>query len=181
MALTAKKRRFVETYLREENPKKAAEAAGYGADYGRKLLGQEEVKKALAKAREQEDARRVAGPEEILALWTKIIRREDEVCDYEVVRTKTRREYLDDQGKKVVEDTEAQELVKIPPSLRDVMKAAQEVIDRWDKFMAPGDPEASGVVEIPAVLPVDGEDGEDEGDEGDEEDEGGGDGGEEAF
>ena len=176
MALTARKRRFVEAYLMEENPKKAAEAAGYGADYGRKLLGQEEIKRALAKAREQEDARRVAGPEEILALWTKILRRADEVCDFEVVRTKTRREYLDDQGKKVVEDTEAQELVKIPPSLRDVMKAAQEIIDRWDKFMVPGDPDASGVVEIPAVLPGEEEDEGDDGDKGD-----GGDGEEGAF
>ena len=162
MALSERKRRFVDAYLTDPCAEHAAKAAGYSADYGRKLLAQREVAAHLKERSDLLVTERIATPVEILELLTKIVRRDDSVCDFEVVKTKTRRERLDEHGKKVVEDQEAQELLKIPPSLRDVMKAAEDVIDRWDKYLTPSGDTLGGVVEIPAVLPGDGEEATEE-------------------
>ncbi len=153
MELSERKRQFVDAYLNDPCAEHAAVAAGYSADYGRKLLKQKDVAQYLKERSDLLAAERIATPMEILELLTRIVRRDDSVCDFEVVKTKTRRERLDEHGKKVVEDTEAQELVKIPPSLRDVMKAANDVIDRWDKYLTPAGEHEGGVVEIPSVLP----------------------------
>ena len=152
MGLSERKRQFVDAYLADPCAEHAAKAVGYSADYGRKLLRQGEVAALLRERAGLLAMERIATPVEILQLLTKIARRDDSMCDFEVLKTKTRLERLDEHGKKVVEDTEAQELVKIPPSLRDVMKAAEDVIDRWDKYLASAGDSAGGVVEIPAVM-----------------------------
>ena len=161
MPLSERKQRFVDAYLADPCAEHAAKSAGYSADYGRKLLKQNDVAVLLKERADALADERIATPKEVLMLLTSIMRRDESVCDFEVVKTKTRLERLDEHGKKIIEDTEAQEVVKLPPSLREVMKAAEDLIDRWDKFSPqPREDDNSGVVEIPAVMAEEEEEGD---------------------
>ena len=95
MPLSERKLRFVDAYLTDPCAGRAAKAVGYCGDYGRKLLKQKEVAACIRDRADLLATERIATPTEILELLTKIIRRDDAMCDFEVVKTKTRLERVD--------------------------------------------------------------------------------------
>jgi phage terminase small subunit len=90
LPLSERKQRFVDAYLSDPCAEHAAKSAGYSADYGRKLLRQNDVAALLKERADALADERIATPKEVLMLLTSIMRRDDSMCDFEVVKTKTR-------------------------------------------------------------------------------------------
>ena len=80
---------------------------------------QEYIQKRLA---EKEDAL-IAKQDEVLKTLTRVMRREE--LETVVVVCKNRKSYYDDKGKKVIDENEEPELVKIPTKVSDANKAAE--------------------------------------------------------
>ena len=129
MALTEKQRVFVAEYLVDLNATQAAIRAGYSErtakSQGQRLLTKADVQAEVQALRAGMQSDAIARAQEVLEMLTRAMRREE--VENIVIKTKTRRSYHDEAGKKVTEETETPEVVEVPSKLADAIRAAESL------------------------------------------------------
>ena len=125
--MTPKQQRFCDEYLVDLNATQAAVRAGYSkrtaGSIGDENLKKPEIREYIEKRLAEKENALIAKQDEVLKTLTRIMRREEQ--ETAVVTCKTHNTFYDDNGKKVVQDTETPVSVSIPAKLMDVNKAAE--------------------------------------------------------
>lgn len=138
--LNERQKRFAEAYLETGNASEAARRAGYSAKsakvQGCELLTNPNIRAYVDERLKTAEKERIAKADEVLEYLTKVMRREE--SETVVVTLKTHKTFYDENGKKVVQDTEEPELVAIPSKLMDSNKAAELLGRRYQLFDGSG-------------------------------------------
>lgn len=107
----------------------------------------ERIKKLMA---EKEDAL-IATSNEVLKTLSRVMRRQEK--ETIVVTVKNRKAYFDENGKKVIDESEEAQLVEIPTRVSDANKAAELLGKRHalftDKQLLAADIEITPIVIVP--------------------------------
>lgn len=148
IVLTEKQNRWIDYYIATGNATEAARLAGYkGKNLNR--VGSENLSKldtVIKERLEQKADERIAKQDEILQTLTRILRREDK--EVIVVTLKSRKSYYDDNGKKVIVETETPQAVEIPTKISDVNRAAELLGKRYAMWTDNVKHSGSAVVQI---------------------------------
>ena len=156
--MTEKQKIFCDEYLIDLNATRAYKAAypnvksdnsahACASKLLRNATIQEYIQKRLA---EKEDAL-IAKQDEVLKTLTRIMRREEP--ETVVVTCKTHKSYYDDNGKKVIDDTEEPVAVPIPTKVSDANKAAEMLGRYYTLFTDRTQIEGDGAVVIINDIP----------------------------
>ncbi|MEG0999353.1 MAG: terminase small subunit [Clostridiales bacterium] len=136
MALTAKQKIFCDEYLIDLNATQAAIRAGYSPktaqEQGSRLLLNVMVQGYIEKRMAEKESQLIASQDEVLQTLTRVMRREEK--EIIVVTCKERKSYYDENGKKVIVEKEAPQLVEIPTKVCDLNKAAELIGKRYSLF-----------------------------------------------
>ena len=129
MALSEKQKLFCLEYIKDNNATQAAIRAGYSKKtayaIGSENLKKLEVQEYLKKIMESKDSELIASGDEVLQTLTRILRREEK--EHIVITCKVKKSYFDENGKKVIEESEEPQVVEIPTKIFDVNKAAESL------------------------------------------------------
>ncbi len=125
--MTDKQQIFCDEYLIDLNATQAAIRAGYSEKYANtnanKLLQNTTIKEYIQKRLAEKEDALIAKQDEVLKTLTRVMRREE--LETVVVTCKKHKAFYDDNGKKVIDDTEEPIMVEIPTKVSDANKAAE--------------------------------------------------------
>lgn len=125
--VTDKQQIFCDEYLIDLNATQAAIRAGYSEKYANtnanKLLQNTTIKEYIQKRLAEKEDALIAKQDEVLKTLTRVMRREE--LETVVVTCKKHKAFYDDNGKKVIDDTEEPIMVEIPTKVSDANKAAE--------------------------------------------------------
>lgn len=146
--MTEKQKIFCDEYLIDLNATRAYKAAypnvksdNSAHACASKLLRNATIQEYIQKRLDEKEDALIAKQDEVLKTLTRIMRREEP--ETVVVTCKTHKSYYDDNGKKVIDDTEEPVAVPIPTKVSDANKAA-EMLGKYytlftDKLNVDGD------------------------------------------
>lgn len=156
--MTEKQKIFCDEYLIDLNATRAYKAAypnckkDSSADASaRKLLGNTRIQEYIQKRLDEKEDALIAKQDEVLKTLTRIMRREEP--ETVVVTCKTHKSYYDDNGKKVIDDTEEPVAVPIPTKVSDANKAAEMLGKYYALFTDKTQIDGEGVVQIINDIP----------------------------
>lgn len=153
--MTDKQRIFCEEYLIDLNATQAAIRAGYSEktaySTGNENLKKPELQEYIQKMLDEKEDTLIAKQDEVLKTLTRIMRREE--LESVVVTCKKHKSYYDDNGKKVVDDTEEPITVPIPTKVSDANKAAEMLGKYYTLFTDRTQIEGEGAVVIINDIP----------------------------
>lgn len=133
--LNDRQKAFAAYYVICGNATKAAKQAGYSEKTAH-VIGSENLKKPeiaeyireLGKPKEEEKKNLIADAQEVLETLTRVLRRTE--SEKVVLANKYKKEYML-AGRKVTEETESPQLVEVPTSIKDSLKAAEMLAKRY--------------------------------------------------
>ena len=153
--MTEKQKIFCDEYLIDLNATQAAIRAGYSEKYAHtnanKLLQNTTIQEYIQKRLDEKEDALIAKQDEVLKTLTRIMRREE--LETVVVTCKKHKSYYDDNGKKVIDDTEEPVAVPIPTKVSDANKAAEMLGRYYTLFTDRTQIEGDGAVVIINDIP----------------------------
>lgn len=156
-----KQKLFADEYLIDLNATQAAIRAGYSErsaySTGERMLKNAEVQEYIEKRLEEKEDALIAKQDEVLKYLTSVMRRKK--METVVVTLKKRKSYFNEEGKKVIEDGEEAEVVKIPAKLSDANKAAELLGKYHTLFTDKTQINGEGLVQIINDIPREQKDG----------------------
>lgn len=146
--LTPKQQRFADEYLVSLNATQAAIRAGYSQKTAEVIASENLTKPNISayieKCLQEKSDKLVARSDEVLETLTRVSRREE--LESVVVVVRTRKSYYDENGKKIIEETETPTIVEIPTKVSDAIRAS-ELLGKYHKLF-------SDKASIDVALPV---------------------------
>ena len=129
MALGQKQKLFCLEYIKDGNATAAAIRAGYSKKtafvIGFENLRKPNIQEYLKNIMDTKDNKLIASGDEVLQTLTRILRREEK--EHIVITCKRKKSYHDENGNKIIEESEEPRIVEVPTKIFDVNKAAESL------------------------------------------------------
>jgi len=127
MALGQKQKLFCLEYIKDGNATAAAIRAGYSKKtafvIGFENLRKPNIQEYLKNIMDTKDNKLIASGDEVLQTLTRILRREEK--EHIVITCKRKKSYHDENGNKIIEESEEPQIVEVPTKIFDVNKSAE--------------------------------------------------------